>query len=230
MRASTGCKVFDNLLEGGFEKDIITTVFGPAGSGKTNLALISVINTIKEGKKVVFIDSEGGFSVARLKQLVSDIDTVLKNVIFFKPTSFNEQNKAFEKLKKIINDKIGLIVVDSIAYLYRAEISGNDVGEVNRALGRALADLNSISRKMQIPVLITNQVYSVFDDREKVNMVGGDLLKYSSKCLIELQITPENNRRAVLRKHRSLPEKEAVFKIIEAGLEAAKEGKGFKLF
>ena len=61
--------------------------------------------------------------------------------------------------------------------------------------------------------------------------VGGDLLKYGSKCLIELQITPSRNRRAILRKHRSLKEeREITFKIVEGGILGTKEGKGFKLF
>jgi DNA repair protein RadB len=230
MRVSTGSKIIDGLLEGGLDSDTITTIFGPAGSGKTNIVLLTLKKAVEDGKKAVFIDTEGGFSVERLKQLSSSHEKVMENTIVLKPTSFKEQNAAFEKLKKIVNEKIGVIIVDSIAYLYRLESAGEEIQEVNKALGKAIGDLNSIARKMKIPVLITNQVYSLFDDRDKVNMVGGDLLRYGSKCLVELQITPENNRRALLRKHRSLPQKEAVFKIVEKGIEGAKEGKGFKLF
>jgi len=80
-------------------------------------------------------------------------------------------------------------------------------------------------------VLVTNQVYADFEDKEKVNIVGGDLLKYGSKCLIELQITPAGNRRAILRKHRSLEqEREITFKIVEGGIIGTKEGRGFRLF
>ena len=80
--------------------------------------------------------------------------------------------------------------------------------------------LAEISRKQKIPVLITNQVYSGFlseEDlrkgvRKETNIVGGDLLKYWSKCIIELR--NENRRRqAVLTKHRSLPPKEIFFEI-----------------
>ena len=62
-------------------------------------------------------------------------------------------------------------------------------------------------------------------------MVGGDILKYGSKGLIELQITPSGNRRAILRKHRSIAEeKEIVFRIVEGGILGTREGKGFSLF
>lgn len=232
----TGSKVLDIMLGGGYEKDTLTTIYGPAGSGKTVLCLLCTINIARSGKKVIYVDSEGGFSLERLKQVSlhinQDYKKILDNIIFLRPTTFSEQKKSFERLKDIVNDKIGLIVVDTIAMLYRLELGkSEDVREVNRELGRQLSYLTEIARKKDIPVLITNQVYTDFDDRDRVNIVGGDILKYGSKCLIELQITPNGNRRAILRKHRSIPaEREILFKIVEGGIIGTKEGRGFKLF
>ncbi len=235
-RIRTGSNVLDAMLGGGYEKDVITTIYGPAGSGKTVLCLLCSIYVAKGGKKVVYVDSEGGFSLERFRQIClsisQDYKKILDNVIFLKPASFAEQKKTFEKLKDIVNDKIGLIVVDTIAMLYRLELGKNeDIHEVNIELGKQIAWLTEIARKKQIPVLITNQVYTDFDNKDKVNIVGGDILKYGSKCLIELQITPNVNRRAILRKHRSIEEeKEIVFKIVEGGIIGAKESRGFKFF
>ena len=87
---------------------------------------------------------------------------------------------------EMVNDTIGMIVVDSISMLYRLELGkSEEVYDVNAALGRQIAHLVEISRQRKIPILITNQVYSDFEDRDQVKMVGGDLLKYGSKCLIE---------------------------------------------
>lgn len=236
MRVPTGSKVLDKMLNGGYETDIITTIYGPAGSGKTVLCLLCAIGIARKGKKVIYVDTEGNFSLERLKQITKqiavDYKKILQKIIFLRPTSFENQKRSFEKLKEIINEKIGLIVVDTIAMLYRLELGKNeDVYKVNRELGKQLAYLTEISRKKNIPVLIANQVYSDFENKDKVNIVGGDLLKYGSKCLIELQITPSNNRRAVLRKHRSIPEeKEITFKIVEGGVIGTKEGRGFRLF
>lgn len=235
-RIPTGSKILDSMLDGGYEKDIITTIYGPAGSGKTILCLLCSINVARGGKKIVYVDSEGGFSLERLKQICShisqDYKKILDDIIFLRPTSFAEQKKSFEKLKDIVNDKIGLIVVDTIAMLYRLELGkSEDVQEVNRELGKQISYLTEIARKKNIPVLITNQVYTDFDDRDKVNIVGGDILKYGSKCLLELQITPNGNRRVILRKHRSIPEeKEIIFKIVDGGIIGTSESRGFKLF
>lgn len=235
-RIPTGSKILNEMLDGGYEKDAITTIYGPAGSGKTVLCILCAMNVAKSGKKVIYVDTEGGFSVERLRQICSsirwDYKKVLENIIFLKPTSFEEQKKAFEKLKGLVNDRIGLIVVDTIAMLYRLELGkSEEIHDVNRELGRQIAYLTEIARKNNIPILITNQVYADFDEKDKVNIVGGDILKYGSKCLIELQITPNNNRRAILRKHRSLAEqKEILFKIVEGGIIGTAESKGFRLF
>lgn len=230
-KLSTGNGPLNKLLEGGYEKDIITTIYGPAGSGKTVSCLLASISAIESGKKVVYVDTEGGFSVERLRQLCADHKKILDSIFFLKPTNFSEQKKVFEKLKTIVNEKIGLIVVDSISMLYRLELKKEEtIHDINRDLAQQVSYLTEIARKKNIPVLITNQVYSNFDDRSKINIVGGDVLRYGSKCLIELQIAPHGKRRAILRKHRSMSEKDVMFEIRESGIFEMKESRGFKLF
>ena len=232
MRIPTGSKILDKMLEGGYEKDVITTIYGPAGSGKTILAMLCSINMARTGKKIIYIDTENSFSIERLKQIARDYKKILDKIVFLKPVSFEEQKKSFERLKDLVNDKIGLIIVDTIAMLYRLELGQNEeVYEVNRTLGKQISFLSEIARKKNIPILITNQVYSNFEEKGKVNIVGGDILKYGSKCLIELQITPQNNRRVILKKHRSISqEKSFYFKIVQTGILGTREERGFKLF
>ena len=219
-KISTGAAFLDILLDGGYDSDILTTIFGPSGAGKTNLCLLAAVKIAEEGKKVLFIDTEGGIAVERIKQISSDYLGVLDKIIFLNPVTFVEQNDIFEKVKGMVNEQIGVIVVDSISMLYRLELGkSEEVYEVNSALGRQIAYLVEIARRKKIPVLITNQVYADFDHRDEVKMVGGDLLKYGSKCLLEIK-RGEEYREIILRKHRSLPEgKRVKFKIVEKGME-----------
>ncbi|MBD3355172.1 DNA repair and recombination protein RadB [Candidatus Woesearchaeota archaeon] len=220
MKISAGSSILDNLLGGGYDRDIINTIYGPAGSGKTLLCLMAVIEAVKEGKKVIYIDTEGGFSIERLKQLSEDYEKVLDKMFFLRPTTFEEQKKAFERLKDKMNEKIGLVVVDTVSMLYRLELGkSDDVYEVNKQLGQQLGYLNEIARKRNIPVLITNQVYADFENKDNVKIVGGDLLRYGSKCMLELKNSRENIRIAKLNKHRSVKPGEAKFRIIEKGVE-----------
>ena len=219
MKISSGSKVIDELLEGGFEDNIVTTVYGPSASGKTNICLIAA-TSVAAHKKVIYIDTEGGASPERIMQLSNK--KAADNIFFLKPTSFQEQVDIFNKLKDIISEKIGLVVVDTIAMLYRSELGRKDVYEINKILGRQLSYLVEIARKMNIPVLIANQVYSNFNEKDKHIQVGGDIITYSSKCLIELK-NHKKMKEAVLVKHRSLPKRNIFFSIINSGLRKEKK-------
>jgi len=220
----SGSLVIDALLDGGFERDIITTVYGPAGAGKTNLVLIALCHCIKNGGKVLYIDTEGSFSIERARQILPDFKSYAKQVLFLRPYTFDEQKQAVLQVKNEVEAKpkeYSLIIIDSIAMLYRLEVGKTlDVQFVNKELGIQLGYLTEITRKFEIPILITNQVYADFERKDAIKMVGGDLLKYTSKCLIELKKGHHGVRVATLIKHRSLPEgREAAFKIIESGVE-----------
>ncbi len=217
-KISTGADFVNDLLDGGYEADSITTIYGPAGAGKTNLALLAALETAKQGKKVIFVDTEGGFSVSRLKQLMPEYKKLLDKIMFIRPTTFEEQHKAIEQLREN-SSKIGLIIVDTITMLYRLQRSFGEESTHNKDLSMQMVILNEIARKYNVPILLTSQVYSAFDNRG-VKIVGGDILLYTSKCLIELETLGNGQRKMILRKHRSIKSgKEASFEIVEDGVE-----------
>lgn len=47
-------------------------IAGPPGCGKTNFVILASCSQAKKGKKVIFVDTEGGFSVERVKQIVGE--------------------------------------------------------------------------------------------------------------------------------------------------------------
>lgn len=219
MKISSGSDFVDKLLDGGYENDVITTIYGPPGSGKTNFCLLAMAHLTE--KKILYVDTEGSFSLARFKQVCNDYEEVLSRTIFLTPTTYSEQKDAFEYLRKAVDEKFGLIIVDSIAALYRLELGvSNDVQNVNRELSLHMAVLTEIARKKKIPVILTNQVYSDFEDREKIKTVGGDVIRYWSRALIELQKMKGDLRKITIMKHRSIKEGNfSVFRIIHQGVE-----------
>lgn len=230
-KISTGSFDLNKWLFGGYEKDVITMIAGPPGSGKTNFTILAACSQAKKGNKVIFIDTEGGFSIERVKQIGGEnAEEILKNIFVLSPTSFDEQKKSFTQLlDKLKKEHVSLIVVDGLATLYRlgfgeAEKDESKIRDLNWKMAEQMRTLAEISRKQEIPVLVTNQVYSGFLSEEelkkgvekKTSLVGGDLLKYWSKCIIELK--NDGRRKAVLLKHRSLPEKEFSFEIKNEGI------------
>jgi len=235
-KASAGSFDLNKWLYGGYESGIITMIAGPPASGKTNFVILATCSLAKKGAKVIFIDTEGGFSIERVKQIVGeDYKEILKNIFLLEPTGFEEQKKLFLKLsEQVKKENIGLIVVDGMAMHYRLELGGakgkesnddEEIRKVNRELAFQMKILAEISRRQKIPVIITNQVYSEFlsdEERKKgvkprVNLIGGDLMKYWSKAIIELK-NENGKRKAILLKHRSMPQKELSFEIREKGI------------
>lgn len=213
------CDFFNKLI-GTIEPEVISTIYGPAGSGKTLSCLLACKDVVNKGGKVLYIDTESGFSVERLKQVTNEnFDHILNNILFLRPMTFDEQKMLIENLDEKITPDIKLIIVDSISMLYRLELGKNsEVYESNRELSKQILSLAKTARTHKIPVVLTNQVYSNMDNG--VKMVGGDNLTYMSKCLIELKKHPNSMRSALLKKHRSQEEGKSIkFKITQSGID-----------
>ncbi|AMD16847.1 DNA repair protein RadB [Methanobrevibacter sp. YE315] len=214
----------DAILGGGFEKGTITQIFGPPSSGKSNIALTLGVNVAKNNKKVIYMDTEGGISIDRIKQIAGpEFSNVANNIIVFEPTSFQEQNDMLKSidiwLRKNHRD-VDLIVVDSAVALYRVDDMKSS--RLNKELGKQMGLLSKVARQYDIAVILTNQIYSAIDDEgnSDVKAVGGTILQYWSKIIIQLERGDEINQRiATLKRHRSIAEgKQAVFSITSRGI------------
>ncbi|MBP1911203.1 DNA repair and recombination protein RadB [Thermococcus stetteri] len=215
---STGTKSLDDLLGGGFAPGVLTQVYGPYASGKTTLALQT---GLLSGKKVAYVDTEGGFSPERLAQMAEtrglNPEEALSRFILFTPADFKEQRRVIGSLKKTVDDNFSLVVVDSITAHYRAE--ENRSGLIAE-LSRQLQVLLWIARKHNIPVIVINQVH--FDTRtEMTKPVAEQTLGYRCKDILRLDRLPKPGLRvAVLERHRFRPEGlMAYFRITEKGIE-----------
>ncbi|MDO5831610.1 DNA repair and recombination protein RadB [Methanobrevibacter sp.] len=214
----------DVLLGGGFEKGTITQIFGPPTSGKSNITLTLAVNVAKNNRKVIYMDTEGGISIDRIRQIAGpDFSNVANNIIVFEPTSFQEQNDMLRSIEVWLrknHDDIDLIVVDSAVALYRVDDMKSS--RLNKELGKQMGLLSKIARQYDISVIVTNQIYSAIDEdgNSDVKAVGGTILQYWSKVIIQLERSDEINQRiATLKRHRSIPEgKQAVFSISSRGI------------
>ncbi len=213
----------DNIIGGGVEKGCVTQFYGPPGSGKTNVVLQLLVQCAKNGDKAIFVDTEGGLSIERVKQISGpDFDKFASRIMICEPTTFKEQDDVLKKLETFIDSKaerIELIVLDSAVALYR--LKDGDSTQMNRELGKQMATLSRIARKHGIAVVVTNHIYSVFEGDGMVEPVGGTILKYWSKIMVELvRVNGSGERFAVLKRHRSRPEGlRARFRIVDHGLE-----------
>lgn len=215
------------VLGGNLPKETITTVYGPPACGKSTLCFEYCVSYLQQGKKVIYIDTEGGFSPERVMQLYPKVS--LQDIIVLSPKSFEDQTKLIKSLNKHIKsaNHIGLVIVDSLVMLYRLKLGGAPQ-KINSELGEQLRLLTEISRTFHIPVLVINQMYHNFETKE-AKMVGGMVIEYWSKTIVE--ITPEGEFfKMLLKKHKFKPSgEECLFKIEGNGLKKW-EQKGFSFF
>jgi len=178
---------------------------------------------VMNGKKVIFIDTEG-VSLKRLEQICGEnFDKVAKDILFFTPYSLEDQEKNVEDAVHLVEAKedIGIIILDSATVHYRATFGEEYEADGRKSLGRQVNLLLQISRKRDIPVVITTQVYT--DTKTNTfEPIGGHALMHYAKAIIKLEKFGNGGlRRAIIRKYRWRPEGiSAEFKLTEKGVES----------
>jgi len=219
----------DKLLNGGIEAGCITNFYGPPGTGKSQIAMMAALACIADGKKAVYVDTEGGFSLERMEQLSDDMKKLSERIILLEPTTWDEQKDAIRKVDAICKkESVGLIIVDSMVALWRLTINDDDHGEVNKELATQLSMLSRLARAKNIPVLLTNQVYEDIESG-KTELSSKNIVKWWSKNLVELVHTGRAGcRLARVAKARALPEDKSVeFQICDKGLKEASKWNPF---
>jgi len=232
---TTGSKNFNELLGGkGVEGKAITEAFGAYGSGKTQVGLclaVSVQLPIEKGGvlgKAVFIDTEGTFRPARIKQIAEKLganpEKVLKNIFVARAFNSDHQVLLLEKISEMIKkgEPIKLLIVDSLTAHFRAEFAGRgQLADRQQKLNRYMHDLMKLAETHNLAVYVTNQVMSnpaqMFGDPTVA--IGGNIVGHASTYRIYLRRGKKGSRVAKMIDSPNLPDNETIFYITEAGVK-----------
>jgi len=198
----TGCISLDKLLGGGFPTEGVSLVYGEAETGKTSLAVQCAVNCARRDIKSLFIDTDGTFSYERLSQIAEyDYEKISPLMIIMRPTTFQEQSRAIDQLEKVITNKFGLIIVDTVTSLYRVELDDpKETYAANRELNRQLAVLTQIAKTCGVATLIISQVRSVpLGETIEIKPVATRVLNYWSEVVLDMKQTGQTRVIKVLR-------------------------------
>lgn len=224
----TGCKCIDTPIGGGISPETVTLIYGEPETGKTTLAMQCAFSCAIQNLKVLFIDCDNSFYAKRLSQISKDrFDEVAERIILVKPKNFREQTAFIDQINDYTTTNVGLIIIDTFTSLYGAKVCEASVKSktfgVNRELNRQLAILAQTTKIKKIPVIITSQVRSVFNDQSvSVRPVATRVLKFWADNIIALK--PTNNPqliKAVLEKALEIEEEVTCY--IQIGEDGIKD-------
>ncbi|NXW54049.1 XRCC3 protein, partial [Eurystomus gularis] len=180
QKLSLGCSVLDTLLKGGIPLVGITELAGESSAGKTQISLqlcLCVQYPYKYGgleSGAVYICTEDVFPSKRLQQLIeqqhklrADVPAEIIQKIKFGNSIFVEHAADLDTFHNCITKRISLlltrgmvrlVVIDSIAALFRCEFGVSDSVTRARYLQTFGAQLHSLSTRFRTPIMCINQV------------------------------------------------------------------------
>lgn len=190
----SGCGCIDTYLGGGISPGTVTLIYGEPETGKSTLTMQYAVNCAMQGLKTLFVDCDNTFSAKRFSQLSSGkFDEIAQLIILLKPVDFREQTVVVDNISDYTAKNFGLIIIDTLTSLYGAKVSqsqGKKAFDVNRELNRQLAVLAQASTIRKIPVIITSQVRSVFNDSTvSIAPVANRVLKFWANNIVNLELT-----------------------------------------
>ncbi len=133
---------------------MITDVYGESGSGKTQLCFTLCATCVKEGGRVLFVDTAGTFRPERVAE-ISGSKNVLEKILLVRALTVVDQVSAIQKIPEAGN---GLVVIDSLTSLFSAEYSGPSR---HLAMMKHLRELGMSAINSDCAVVVTNMVRNV---------------------------------------------------------------------
>ena len=167
---STGLQKLDDFLSGGIPDGVIVDIFGGNGTGKTQLLLQLSINSIKNGGRVLYLDTTGGFRPERILEIQKQSK---KQINFLEQITVSRITNTSEQIKSIKNfesNNFSLIVIDNVTDLFSYEYKKDEsIFEKNSLFIKYMNELSKFAITKKIPIIVTNMIRTI-DGKEVENM------------------------------------------------------------
>lgn len=224
---SSGMDCLDSEIGGGWNQGNVIAISGEAGSGKTQVCFQSLVAAAEEtGQPVVYIETERNrYSPGRLQSLSNKDDT--QDLIYrVKAYDLDQQEMAYGKIQKHFDD-CALVVIDSFTARFRLSDEFENRGDLqtrSKIMGRHLEKIEKMAEYLEVPVLMTAQVYgnpSAYGGAN--NTYGGSLFHHSVNYFLKMSNAQGSFSRATIANHPETGEVEFHVNITDTELDSMQE-------
>ncbi len=231
-KLTTGSQQLDDMLGRGLETQAITEFYGEFGSGKTQIAHQLAVNVqLPEDKgglggHAVYIDTENTFRPERIKQMATaqelDPDEVLSRIHVARAFNSDHQILLVDKAGELAKEyPVKLLIIDSLTAHFRAEFIGRGaLSDRQQKLNIHMHALQRFADVNNAVVYVTNQVQTnpgiMFGDPTRP--IGGNIVGHTATYRVYIRKSKGEKRIARLVDSPSLPEREVVISVTEAGI------------
>lgn len=175
---STGCKQIDDLLDGGLYTAEVTEVAGELASGKTQFCLTcAAVVSADCCKNVLYIDTQRGFSVERLQEIIQprgkdqDNDAVLKRIrcataidIFDVLSELENTRFNLSKQNDDFYGNLKLLILDNVASVIYPILGGQQV-DGHGLMVQLSQKLKQLAVNFSLAVLVINNILVSSEDK-----------------------------------------------------------------
>jgi RecA/RadA recombinase len=187
-KLATGIEALDERL-GGLPRSCLVQVHGPAGAGKSSLAL----TLARHVTPCCLVLAER----LHRRRVASVVEPVAEQVLVARPGSLDEQEEALAKASELLGQgKVEAVVLDSLTFLYRF-VQGSSTDALGRLFDQ-LGWLHDAAREGEGLALFTNQVRG---GHEGPQPIGGPGVRHVSDVILSLEESEGAWRRLEVAKH-----------------------------
>jgi hypothetical protein len=137
------------------KKNVAAQLYGLPGTYKTTVLLQVIHKRLKEGYNSIYlIDTSDNFPIVRLRP----IKHLLNKIIVFRPKTVEEEALLLDDLSIQLLSKDSILLIDDV--FRHTDLENENNFHLNSYI---LAQIKTISRKVDFPVIFTNQARS-FDN------------------------------------------------------------------
>ena len=189
---SSGCLSFDAAIGiGGFARGRLYEIFGPNSSGKSTLALSTVMQALLRGLTVVYIDAEHALDPKLVRNMGDQVGVNVDQIKMVQAFTGDDNLQIAEELMK--TSEIDVVVIDSVSALLpkgmaEGAIGDNYIGLLARLMSKACSKLTPVANETNTLLMFVNQIrHDIGKWGDSRTPTGGEALAFYATGRIRVQ-------------------------------------------